>query len=96
VDKETIRRTLLLQDFIRMLDGRRELGEELCFGVKTLRSIIYFKTLSKVDYENWWKEFSSFVAAPNMKRTQSKYITYFLATYSLHTLEWLENVEPVV
>ncbi|XP_066914646.1 putative leucine-rich repeat-containing protein DDB_G0290503 isoform X2 [Clytia hemisphaerica] len=70
-DKESIKNTLLLQDFIRMLDGKKEIGETLCFGVKTLRSIIYFKTLTKVDYENWWKEFSSFVAAPVMKRTQS-------------------------
>ena len=55
-----------------MLDGRREIGESLCFGVKTLRSTIYFRTLTRVDYENWWKEFSSFVAAPIIKRTQSK------------------------
>ena len=77
-DKENIKNTLLLQDFIRMLDGRREIGETLCFGVKTLRSIIYFRTLTRVDYENWWKEFSSFVAAPVIKRTQSKSLGFLL------------------
>lgn len=47
-----------------MLDGKLEIAEDLCFGVKTLRNTLYFKTLTRVDYENWWKEFSSFVAAP--------------------------------
>ena len=65
----------MLQDFIRMLDGKREIEEELCFGVKTLRCVYYFKTISKVDYENWWKEVSSFVAAPIIKRSNSKYFT---------------------
>lgn len=61
---------MMLQEFIRMLDGKIELGETLCFGVKTLRDTFYFKTMTKVDYENWWKEFSSFVAAP-IRRTTS-------------------------
>lgn len=54
-----------------MLDGRNEIAEDLCFGVKALRDIVYFKTLSKVDFENWWKEFSTFIIAP-LRRTTSK------------------------
>ena len=61
----------MLQDYIRMLDGRNEIAEDLCFGVKALRDIVYFKTLSKVDFENWWKEFSTFIIAP-LRRTTSR------------------------
>lgn len=68
--KDNVLSSMMLQEFIRMLDGKIELGETLCFGVKTLRDTFYFKTMTKVDYENWWKEFSSFVAAP-IRRTTS-------------------------
>ena len=60
-----------LQDYVRMLDGKEELNEDLCFGLKSLRDTVYFKTITRVDYENWWKEFSTFVAAP-LKRAMSK------------------------
>ena len=72
----------MLQDFIRMLDGKVELGEKLCFGIKTLRETIYFKTTTKVDYENWWKEISSFVASP-LKRTTSTILIQLLTFFYL-------------
>ena len=47
-----------------MLDGKEEIGEDYTFGIKTLRDTTFFKASSKVDYVNWWKEFSTFISAP--------------------------------
>ena len=73
---------MMLQDFIRMLNGKEEINEKLCFGIKTLRDTYYFKTNTKVDYENWWKEISSFVASP-LKRTTSKFIFAFWSPFTV-------------
>ncbi|XP_065066334.1 early endosome antigen 1-like isoform X2 [Rhopilema esculentum] len=61
---------IVLQDFIRMLDGHSEIGEENSVGLKSLKDGIYLKAANKVDFENWWKELSTFVPSP-MKRAQS-------------------------
>ena len=65
----------VLQDFIRMLDGTIEIGEENSLGLKSLKDILYLKANNKVDFENWWKELSTFVPSP-MKRAYSKFL-YF-------------------
>ena len=61
---------IVLQDFIRMLDGMSEINEENSIGFKSLKGTVYFKVSTKVDFENWWKELSTFVPSP-MKRTYS-------------------------
>ena len=54
-----------------MLDGHSEIGEENSVGLKSLKDGIYLKAANKVDFENWWKELSTFVPSP-MKRAQSE------------------------
>ena len=69
--KEKPINVIALRDFIRLVDGAVEIGEENTFGLKSLKEAIYLKAVNKVEFENWWKELSSFVPS-QMKRAYSK------------------------
>jgi len=70
VMKEKPINVIALRDFIRLVDGAVEIGEENTFGLKSLKEAIYLKAVNKVEFENWWKELSSFVPS-QMKRAYS-------------------------
>ncbi|XP_065659063.1 early endosome antigen 1 isoform X1 [Hydra vulgaris] len=78
--------SIYLNDYIRMLNGKEEIGIDFAFGIKTLRDTTFFKASSKVDYVNWWKEFSTFISAPlknsPAKQTYSKPNTSHSNPYS--------------
>ena len=74
--KEKPVNVIILRDFIRLDDGNVEIGEENSIGLKSLRDGIYLKAVNKVEFENWWKELSTFVPS-QMKRAYSKCLFLF-------------------
>lgn len=76
-----------------MLDGTIEIGEENSLGLKSLKDSLYLKAATKVDFENWWKELSTFVPSP-MKRAYSMSNILFLYTRFLLTIFLQTNKMP--
>lgn len=70
--KEKAMSVIILRDFVRLVEGVIEIGEDHSLGLKSLKESVYLKAANRVEFENWWKELSSFVPS-QMKRAFSKF-----------------------